>query len=195
MVKYRTKLKIPRKGVCTSYLASLRPGNQLQIRVEKGLIKLPGGPHIPVICVGPGTGIAPMRAVIEDRIDAGSNATTLYFGCRSKLKDHHYGTEWETYAESKQITYRVAYSRDGPEGAKRTYVQDLILKDKDSVWDLLGDQRGTLIISGSSNKMPAAVRGAISNIAEDCGKMPKEDALKFVNEMEREGRLVEECWS
>ncbi|KAI6029927.1 riboflavin synthase domain-like protein [Pisolithus microcarpus] len=195
IVKYRTKLKMPRKGICTSYLANLRPDDQLQIRVEKGVIKLPDDPNIPVICVGPGTGIAPMRAVIEDRIDAGSNATTLYFGCRSKHKDRHYGTEWETYAESKRITYRVAFSRDGPEGTKRTYVQDLILKDKDSVWDLLNDQRGTLIISGSSNKMPAAVRRAISNIAEDCGKMLKEDALKFVNEMERQGRLIEECWS
>ncbi|KAI5980915.1 riboflavin synthase domain-like protein [Pisolithus albus] len=195
IVKYRTKLKVPRKGICTSYLANLRPGDQLQIRVEKGVIKLPDDPHIPVICVGPGTGIAPMRAVIEDRIDAGSNATTLYFGCRSKHKDQHYSTEWETYAESKRITYRVAFSRDGPEGMKRTYVQDLILKDKDSIWNLLNDQRGTLIISGSSNKMPAAVRRAISNIAEDCGKMLKEDALKFVNDMEREGRLIEECWS
>ncbi|KIK11297.1 hypothetical protein PISMIDRAFT_122941 [Pisolithus microcarpus 441] len=195
IVKYRTKLKMPRKGICTSYLANLRPDDRLQIRVEKGIIKLPDNPHIPVICVGPGTGIAPMRAAIEDRIDAGSNATTLYFGCRSKCKDHHYGAEWETYAESKRITYRVAFSRDGPEGTKRTYVQDLILKDKDSVWDLLNDQRGTLIISGSSNKMPAAVRRAISSIAEDCGKMLKEDALKFVNEMEREGRLIEECWS
>ncbi|KAI5984237.1 riboflavin synthase domain-like protein [Pisolithus marmoratus] len=195
IVKYRTKLKIPRRGICTSYLAGLKPGDKFRITVEKGLIKLPDDPHTPVICVGPGTGVAPMRAVIEDRIDAGSNATTLYFGCRSKLKDHHYGTEWEAYAERKQITYRVAFSRDGLEGTKRTYVQDLLQKDKDSVWDILGNQRGTLIISGSSNKMPAAVRGAVANIAEDCGKMLKEDALKFVNEVEREGRLIEECWS
>ncbi|KAI6009750.1 riboflavin synthase domain-like protein [Pisolithus microcarpus] len=195
IVKYRTKLRMPKKGICTSYLANLRPDDRLRIRVGNGLIKLPDDPHIPVICVGPGTGIATMQAVIEDRIDAGSNAATLYFGCRSKHKDHHYGTEWETYAESKWITYRVAFSRDGPKGAKRTYVQDLILKDKDSVWDLLNDQRGTLIISGLSNKMPAAVREAISNIAEDCGKMLKEDALKFVNEMEQQGRLIEECWS
>ncbi|KAI6137645.1 riboflavin synthase domain-like protein [Pisolithus tinctorius] len=197
IVKYRTKLKIPRRGVCSSYLAGLRPGtcDKLRITVEKGLIKLPDDPHTPVICVGPGTGVAPMRAVIEDRVDAESNATTLYFGCRSTFKDHHYGTEWETYAKNKQIKYRVAFSRDGPEGAKRTYVQDLMLEDKDTVWNLLSHQRGTLIISGSSNKMPAAVRGAVANIAEDCGEMPKDDALKFVNEMEREGRLIEECWS
>ena len=73
---------------------------------------------------------------------------TLYFGCRSALKDHHYGAEWEAYARAGKITYRVAFSRDGPNGTKRTYVQDLLRMDKESVWELLGVRRGTLIISG-----------------------------------------------
>lgn len=75
-------------------------------------------------------------------------ATQLYFGCRSALKDHHYGAELEAYAEAGKITYRVAFSRDGPEATRRTYVQDLLRQDKESVWELLGVQRGTLIISG-----------------------------------------------
>ena len=75
-------------------------------------------------------------------------ATKLYFGCRSALKDHHYGAEWEAYAGAGKIVYRVAFSRDGPEGTRRTYVQDLLRLDKESVWKLLGVQRGTLIISG-----------------------------------------------
>ena len=44
--------------------------------------------------------------------------------------------------------YRVAFSQDGLEGTKRTYVQDLLKKDKESVWNILGEQQGTLIISG-----------------------------------------------
>ena len=64
------------------------------------------------------------------------------------MKDHHYGTEWEAYAEAGKITYRVAFSRDGPEGMKRTYVQDLLRQDKERVWEILGVQRGTLVISG-----------------------------------------------
>ena len=75
-------------------------------------------------------------------------AITLYFGCRSEHKDQHYVAEWKAYSENGQITYRVAFSRDGPEGTKRTYVQDLLKKDKESVWNLLGEQQGTLIISG-----------------------------------------------
>lgn len=105
-----------------------------------------------------------MRAVIEDRIHAGFEgeslfkhsmyiisyclATRLYFGCRSAPKDQHYGTEWNAYAKAGKITYRVAFSRDGPEGTKRMYVQDLLRLDKEIVWERLGMQRGTLIISG-----------------------------------------------
>ena len=74
-------------------------------------------------------------------------AVTLYFGYCSEDKDQHYVAEWKAYSENGQITYRVAFSRDGPEGMKRTYVQDL-LKDKESVWNILGEQQGTLIISG-----------------------------------------------
>ncbi|KAH0834168.1 hypothetical protein J3R83DRAFT_11474 [Lanmaoa asiatica] len=148
IVKYCTKLRVPRKGVCTSFLAALQPGDKLRITIQKGLVSLPNDPRTPVICVGPGTGIAPMRAVIEERVHAGSEATQLYFGCRSASKDHHYGAEWEAYAKAGKITYHVAFSRDGPEGTKKTYVQDLLRQDKDRVWELLGVQRGTLIISG-----------------------------------------------
>ncbi|KIK93213.1 hypothetical protein PAXRUDRAFT_829176 [Paxillus rubicundulus Ve08.2h10] len=195
IVRYRTKLKIPRKGVCTSFLAALRPGDKLRITIQKGMISLPNDPNTPIICVGPGTGVAPMRAVIEERVHAGSKSTTLYFGCRSATKDHHYGSEWQAYTEAGQITYRVAFSRDGPEGTKRTYVQDLLCEDKERVWDILGKQRGTLIISGSSNKMPAAVRAAVREAVEEFGNMEKEDAVNFISVMEREGRLIEECWS
>ncbi|KAF8441065.1 riboflavin synthase domain-like protein [Boletus edulis BED1] len=195
IVNYRTKLRIPRKGVCTTFLAALQPGDKLRITIQKGLISLPNDPQTPLICIGPGTGVAPMRAVIEDRILAGSESTTLYFGCRSALKDHHYGAEWEACASAGKMTYRVAFSRDGPEGTKRTYVQDLLRLDKQRVWELLGVQRGTLIISGSSNKMPAAVREAVKEAAEAFGNMSTEHAANFVPMMEREGRLIEECWS
>ncbi|KAI9463486.1 riboflavin synthase domain-like protein [Boletus coccyginus] len=195
IVRYRTKLRVPRKGVCTSFLAALQPGVKLRITIQKGLISLPNDPQTPVICVGPGTGVAPLRAVIEDRVLAGSEATKLYFGCRSASKDHHYGAEWEAYARSGKITYRVAFSRDGPEGTKRTYVQDLLRLDKENVWELLGVRRGTLIISGSSNKMPAAVREAVKEAVEEFGDMSTKDAANFVSVMEREGRIIEECWS
>ncbi|KAF5353416.1 hypothetical protein D9756_007882 [Leucocoprinus leucothites] len=194
IVKYRTKLKIPRKGVCTSYLSTLKPGAKLNIEIQKGLITLPPSINTPIICVGPGTGIAPMRAIVEERLKLGSQSNTLYFGCRSAMKDEHYAQEWRTYAEEHGLVYRVAHSRDGPEGVKRTYVQDLIEEDSFRVWKLLEDEKAWVYISGSSNKMPAGVKAALAKAAEQ-GGYSEEDAKKYVEGMVRDGRLIEECWS
>lgn len=108
-----------------------------------------------------------MRAVIEDRIEQGSKRkspaaiklrwsaqnrllpeNTLYFGCRHASKDQHYSAEFQAHAERQDLAYRVACSRDGPEGVKRTYVQDLIEKDGKAVWEALGERGGWLYISG-----------------------------------------------
>ncbi|KAF9442824.1 riboflavin synthase domain-like protein [Macrolepiota fuliginosa MF-IS2] len=195
IVKYRTKLKIPRKGVCTSYLSTLEPGIKLDIEIQKGFIRLPPSINTPVICVGPGTGVAPMRAVIEERLYLGSQSNTLYFGCRSATKDYHYAEEWRRYAEEHGLAYRVAHSRDGPEGVKRIYVQDLIEEDSHRIWRLIEDEKAWVYISGSSNKMPAAVRAALAKAVEREGGYSGDGATKYIENMIREGRLIEECWS
>ncbi|KAF4588599.1 NAPDH-dependent diflavin reductase [Pleurotus pulmonarius] len=183
IVDYRTKLKVPRRGVCTSYLSGLAvAGDRLSIGIQKGLLKLSKDPSTPIICVGPGTGIAPMRAVIEDRIHHGMvspSSLFLYFGCRSASKDQHYHSEWEEYASKQLLTYRVACSRDGPEGVRRTYVQDLMREDAQRIWELVGERGAWVLISGSSNKMPAAVKEAIAFAVEKCGGMASEDAQEI----------------
>ncbi|KAJ3507247.1 hypothetical protein NLJ89_g6413 [Agrocybe chaxingu] len=168
----------------------LSPGGA--VGLKKGMIKLPPKTETPIICVGPGTGIAPMRAVIEERIQS---ANTLYFGCRSASKDHHFGDEWKKYAEEKGLVYRAAFSRDGKEGEKRTYVQDLIREDAERIWKLVGEQEAWVFISGSSNKMPAAVKESIVFAVQEYGGYSEELAKLYVHDMVREGRLIEECWS
>lgn len=212
IVRYRTKLKTPRKGVCTTFLASLRPGDMLRIGIQKGLLQLPLDLNTQVICIGPGTGVAPMRSLIQERISIGATAcaskisrfrqknnhyargqvaNTLYFGCRSSTKDEHYGTEWRTLSSNHHLSYRVAFSRDGPEGVKRTYVQDLIRQDAERIWKLL-EAGAWVYISGSSNKMPVGVKDAIGYVAESRGG---HSSKKYIDDLIRQGRLLEECWS
>ncbi|KAI0705984.1 riboflavin synthase domain-like protein [Cerioporus squamosus] len=155
IVQYRTFLKIPRRGVCTTWLADLQPGHQLRLGFQKGFITLPS-PSTP---------------------------------------DQHYGDKWAAYAQAGQLTYRAAFSRDGPEGSPRTYVQDLIRADAPRVWELVGERGAWVYISGSANKMPAAVRAAIAHAVQTVGGREEEEAIEYVANMEREGRLVEECWS
>jgi sulfite reductase alpha subunit-like flavoprotein len=73
---------------------------------------------------------------------------TLYFGCRSATKDQHYVSEWTNYVADGTMIYRVACSRDGPEGSKRTYVQDLMQDDSEKLWDLIGNRGACVFISG-----------------------------------------------
>ena len=100
IVKYKTKLKVPRRGVCTSYLASLKEGalfilttmcasyissishyiitgDILDIGIRKGYMELPEDTSTPVICIGPGTGVAPMRALIGDRVFDGARGAFI----------------------------------------------------------------------------------------------------------------------
>ncbi|KAJ3477514.1 hypothetical protein NLI96_g10410 [Meripilus lineatus] len=149
IVQYRTKLKLPRMGVTTTYLASLSPGTRIMVGIKPGgLIRLPNDPSTPIICVGPGTGIAPIRSVLEQRIFQGSTENTLYQGCRSAQSDHHYKDQFEDYAKKDAMTYRVAFSRDGPPGEKRIYVQDMISQDSKRVSELLYEKDAWVIISG-----------------------------------------------
>lgn len=196
IVQYRTMLKIPRRGVCTSWLAALEPGHSLRIGFQKGFITVPDN-STPVLCIGPGTGVAPMRAVIQQRVHDGvaADANTLYFGCRSASKDHHYGEEWSALADAGKVAYRAAFSRDGPEGKPRTYVQDLLREEKKRIWELVGERGAWVYISGSANKMPKAVRDAIAFAVQSEGGRSEAEAKEYVAKMEREWRLVEECWS
>jgi len=195
IIDYKTKLKARRRGVGTSYLASLPLGAQLRIGITKGLLVLPQDQATPVICVAPGTGVAPARAVLEARVRLGASENTLYFGHRASGKDAHYSREWTALAESGNLTYRVAVSRDGPEGTRRVYVQDFIRQDAKRVWELVHDKGAWVYISGSSNKMPAGVRAALADIAREEGGMGEEEARDYIARMEKEERLFEECWS
>ncbi|TFL01877.1 hypothetical protein BDV98DRAFT_592397 [Pterulicium gracile] len=125
IVRYKTKMKPPRKGVCTTCIANFETGDKIYMSIRQGFIpRFP--PSIPLIGVGHGTGLAPIHALVEERLtEQPSTSTTFYFGCPSATKDQHYASQMEDYARdpSKQFSYRVACLRDGLEGVKRTYVQ------------------------------------------------------------------------
>ncbi len=80
IVKYKTKLKHARNGLCTTWLAGLEPSMDRKFRVgiHRGLLSLPPTPETPVVCIGPGTGIAPMRCMIQERIVDGAHSVFLY---------------------------------------------------------------------------------------------------------------------
>jgi len=193
IVQYKTKLKAPRKGVCTSWLTRLEEGDRVQMAFEPGTMHLPPLPSTPIVLVGPGTGVAPMRSFIEHRVNyEHSKENTLYFGCRSLDADCHYKEEWSTYQDKGEVVCRIAASRDQP---KKVYVQHLILEDAAHIWKTVYQNKGYVFVSGSSNKMPLAVRQAVESALTGEGKLSEEEAQEYVKRMEMSGRWQEECWS
>jgi hypothetical protein len=131
-------------------------GTRVPLKINSPTLYLPPDPSTPVILVGPGTGIAPMRAFVEERVRQGAAKskltirillmpdTVLYFGCRSRGSDLYYSEEWESYRE-QGVRIQVAASRDQEE---KVYVQHLIKQDADLIREWLVDRGGHVYISG-----------------------------------------------
>ena len=103
--------------------------SEIAVEIEKGTMTLPSNINTPVILVGPGTGVAPMRSFLQERIASGGTGmfilanmapnihqmiidNMLYFGCRSLASDYHYKDEWDSYVRDGQLILRAAGSRD-----------------------------------------------------------------------------------
>ncbi|KAL8291429.1 hypothetical protein RQP46_002407 [Phenoliferia psychrophenolica] len=190
IVKYRTVLSVPRKGLCTSYLATLKPGDLLPVRFESsGLLKLPPGTP-PLIMVGPGTGVAPFRALMEERRRIGAKENLLFFGCRSEKADFFFREEWEEMVKEGSLTLSVAASRDQED---KIYVQHRIPTFAVQIWDFL-QRGGYLYVCGSSTQMPKSVKKAMLVVFREQGQLDEGGAEKLWDKLDRDGRIVEETW-
>ncbi|KAF9171711.1 NADPH-dependent diflavin oxidoreductase 1 [Mortierella sp. AD011] len=215
IVHYKTKLWKWRTGVCTKWLKDLQASEniskedpdsttpsipegiqeppQFWVRIQRGTLKLPKDPNSPLICVGPGTGVAPMRSFIYHRIYAqGATENVLFFGCRKHEMDYHYREEWEGMERNGQLKVFTAFSRDQE---NKVYVQHLIEQQAPLIWELLHEKRGTILLSGSSNRMPTDVTRALQRVISSQGQMSIEQASEYLNKVEKEGRFQQECWS
>ncbi|KAG0067994.1 NADPH-dependent diflavin oxidoreductase 1 [Linnemannia elongata] len=207
IVHYKTKLWKWRTGVCTKWLKSLHAADELAsdeeatdkepsqfwIRIQRGTLKLPKDPSVPLICIGPGTGVAPMRSFLHHRIYAqGANQNVLFFGCRKRERDYHYREEWEQLESEGRLKVFAACSRDQED---KVYVQHLIEQQSSLVWNYLHDQKGVILLSGSSNRMPADVTRALERVVAKEGKMGVEEAHAYLGKVEKEGRFQQECWA
>jgi sulfite reductase alpha subunit-like flavoprotein len=124
IVKYKTIIKRIRQGVCTRYVAALEPGQNITITLQKGgLNPKKADLATPVVMIGPGTGVAPMRSLIYERMlwrqgegSLARNETdigdTLFFGCRNAEQDYFFAKEWHDMTEKTGLNVFAAFSRD-----------------------------------------------------------------------------------
>ncbi|XP_077544104.1 NADPH-dependent diflavin oxidoreductase 1 [Haemaphysalis longicornis] len=192
IVNFHTTLKKPRRGLCTTYLANLDPSGHpaVAFSVKKGSLRMPPD-NVPVIMVGPGTGCAPFRAMIQDRTMRGIGQNYLFFGSRSAKADFFFENEW-TYLEALGLLELVtAFSRDQDH---KIYVQHRIAEHKDKIWKLINND-GVMYIAGNAKDMVPSVRAAFKSVLVDPGSLSDPIADELITSLEKCKRLQIEAWS
>lgn len=143
------------EGVCTHYLARLQEGDSVAIFLRQSAFRLPKDPAKPVVMVGPGTGLAPFRAFLQERVALQEGGSTLgpaltFFGCRRPDSDFIYEEEMREFERAGVTQLQVAFSRVG--GAKR-YVQHDLAERGREVWQWLSGKRGYMYVCGDAKHM------------------------------------------
>lgn len=156
------------EGLCSTYLAGCPTGTPVRVVVRDtgSAFHLPADPMVPLILVGPGTGLAPLRGFIQERhaqraTGTAVGPTLLFFGCRNE-SDYLYREELEAYRDEGTLDLlAVAFSRK--DGTPKTYVQDLIRQHAETITGLVKDG-AAILICGNARTMAPDVRAAFTDI-------------------------------
>jgi cytochrome P450/NADPH-cytochrome P450 reductase len=149
-----------------------------------------------MIMVGAGTGMAPFRGFLQERADLKEKGvpigeSILFFGCRNAENDFLYADELQGFADSGVTDLQVALSR--ADGQPRTYVQDLIEREQDHVWDLLA-AGAVIYICGNASTMAPGVRTALTKIHQNKTRGSTEAAQQWLADLKASDRLLEDIW-
>lgn len=195
VVRYST-LGQDREGVTTCYLQDqLQPGDQCPVFISRNPdFRVPSNSKTPLILIGPGTGIAPFRAFLQERAllsEEERGKIVLYFGCRHKNKDFLYRNELENLEEKSVICLRPAFSRDQKE---KIYVQDLLLQDGSLIWNLINKEEAAVYICGDAKHMAHDVHKVLLQIIVMQGRTTQDEAELFLKGLETQGRYQKDVW-
>ncbi|WP_104037410.1 assimilatory sulfite reductase (NADPH) flavoprotein subunit [Vibrio jasicida] len=183
-----------RYGGASSFLAQrLEEGGEVKVFVEhNNNFKLPQNDNTPIIMVGPGTGIAPFRSFIQERDNRDSEGKNwLFFGDRTFTQDFLYQVEWQKYLKSGLLTrLDVAFSRDQ---AEKVYVQHRILENAEQVWQWIQDG-AYIYVCGDATRMAKDVHDALVFVAEQQGKLSREEAEAFINDLRKAKRYQRDVY-
>jgi cytochrome P450 / NADPH-cytochrome P450 reductase len=186
------------QGTCSSYLQLQPPHNAVYAfaRSPQMAFRPPEDPAIPIIMVGPGTGIAPFRGFLQERAalqakGAKLGKSLLFFGCRTP-DDFLYQDELQAWVAKGVTKVYTAFSRR--EGQPKTYVQDQIKAHADEVWQLI--QEGAVIyVCGDASRMEPDVRKAFSDLYQAKTGASPQEAEAWWTQLEQANRYLADAWA
>lgn len=181
-------------GGASGYLGRrLREGEEVLVYVEPNdNFRLPTDSSTPVIMIGPGTGVAPFRAFLQERASAGADGENwLFFGNPHATQDFLYQIEWQDFLESGVLTrLDVAFSRDQEE---KVYVQHRIAEQAEELWKWL-EKGAHVYVCGDKDRMAHDVHQALLDVAQHQGGFSCDEAESYLSQMRKEGRYQRDVY-
>jgi sulfite reductase (NADPH) flavoprotein alpha-component len=193
VVRYETHGRI-RNGVCSSFLAER--ADDVPVPVFPSVAKhfhLPEDPDIPIIMVGPGTGVAPFRAYLQERKATGAKGKNwLFFGSQHQKCDYAYGEEFEAFKEEGLLTrLDCAWSRDQ---AEKIYVQHRMKENAAEIWKWLDAEGAHFFVCGDAKRMAKDVDAMLRKIVMEQGDKSVEEANEYVEKLKRDKRYKRDVY-
>ncbi|KAI7827894.1 hypothetical protein BX661DRAFT_182663 [Kickxella alabastrina] len=201
-----------RRGVCTPFLAALPLGAPLLVARRPAAFRLAPA-DVPVIMVGPGTGVAPFIGFLEQRAvqrPLPEAPMWLFFGCRSAQHDFLFRRQLEDAQEAGRLRLSVSFSRDG-RGAQyggRGYVQDAMVEHGEEIAEIMAQGKAVIYVCGDAKGMGkdvnAALVGILVRYAEahpewlaqlGVAKMDPAAAAKLLMQWAAEKRYLRDLWA
>ena len=183
-----------RAGGASSFLAD-RVEEEGEVRVfieHNDNFRLPANPETPVIMIGPGTGIAPFRAFMQQRAaDGAEGKNWLFFGNPHFTEDFLYQVEWQRYVKEGVLNrIDLAWSRDQKE---KVYVQDKLRQQGAELWRWINDG-AHIYVCGDANRMAKDVEQALLDVIAEFGAMDAEAADEYLSELRVERRYQRDVY-
>lgn len=188
-----------RWGHCSKYLSELSIGDELVVSVKPSVMKLPPLSEQPIVMSGLGTGLAPFKAFVEEKIWQQQQGMTigdiyLFMGSRHKKEEYLYGELWEAYKDAGVLTHiGAAFSRDQPQ---KIYIQDKIRESIEDLTDAMVTKNGSFYLCGPTWPVPditACLEDVMRNGAKQRGEEIK-DIGRVIEDMKEGGRYILEVY-
>lgn len=183
-----------RAGGASGFLADrVEEDGEVRVFIEHNdNFRLPANPQTPVIMIGPGTGIAPFRAFMQQRAAEGAEGKNwLFFGNPHFTEDFLYQVEWQSYVKEGVLSrIDLAWSRDQKE---KVYVQDKLREQGAELWRWINDG-AHIYVCGDANRMAKDVEQTLLEVIAEYGAMDAEAADEFLSELRVERRYQRDVY-